>query len=349
MSLATALVALLAAAPPSGSTVQEDAWLWTAPAECPSSAEVQAEVERHLGRPTAELPGEAWSVVGIVTFEEARGYAVALAIETADGRHDRLLHEPASCDALSDSAALLIAVALSPDVAPVESPPPPEPTPEPTPEPPPKPKAPVPEAPPPPTAPPPDPIEPPAPVQPPPPLQFAVGLMPGIDWGTLRGVTPTGRLALSWQLPRLRAGLAASFGGNRPFTFPSVLERIGLQTWSLAAEVGPVPKLGRFEFPIMGGLEAGQLLLTPRALLPPGSAQVAWVALLVTPGVAWVPLRWLAVTARVGSTVSLVRPSFEVAGFPTIHQPAPVGVRASLGIEIRVPLVMKPSGGGNEP
>lgn len=290
----------------------------------------------------AELPHGAWSVVGVVTHDEHGGYAVALAIETPDGRHDRLLHDPASCAALSDSAALLIALAVSPDsLEQGEQPPAPEPPrTEPEPEPVQLPERPA-------TAQPepePDPEPQPTATAPPPPrepLQFAIGLMPGMDWGTLRGVTPLGRLSLSWQLPRLRVGVAGMFGGSPAFDVPPV-SGIRLHTWNVAVEVGPVPTLGRFEFPLMGGVEAGQLLLTPRELLTPGTAQVAWAALLITPGVAWVPLRWLALTARVGTTVSFVRPDFTVAGVRTIHAPAPVGVRASLGVEFRIPLAMKP-------
>lgn len=336
MAYATALLALLAIAPPTDTTVRER-WFWNAPPQCPSGETVRAEIEEHLGEPMAQLPLTTWSVVGTVTHDEDAGYAVALVIETPDGRHDRLLTDPSSCEALSSSAALLVALALSPD--PEALGPEPEPDPEPTPPPNPKPK-PTQE---------PEPIDPASGIEPaeppqststPDPLTFAISLAPGLDWGTLRGVTPHSRLALAWQPRRLRVSVAAHFGANPAFELPGLPLKIRLWRWSLAGEVGPVPTLGRFEFPLMAGIEAGQLLLTPSALIP-RSSQVAWAALLVTPGVSWVPLEWFAVTARAGTTVAFVQPTFEVTGLDPILVPSRIGVRAYLGVEFRVPLIMK--------
>ena len=352
MSLATAILATLVFAP-SPETPAEDAWFWNAPVRCPTSGDVRAEVERHVGEPLSELPLDTWSVVGTVTYDPDDGFAAAIVIETPDGRHDRLLTDPTHCSTLSNSAALLIALALSPDederLEP-EAPPPlapqqpskpaePEPTPEPDreaqpPEPPAQPAEPAPVA---------EPDDPPDPAEP---LTFAIALAPGFDWGTLRGVTPIGRLALGWQPRRLRVGAAAQFGGTPAFPLPPLDIRPRLWQWSLAVEAGPVPSLGRFEFPLMVGVEAGQLVLTPRVLVPDAS-QVPWAALLLTPGVAWVPRPWLALTTRVGTTVAFVDQSFTIPGFDPILVTSRLGVRVSMGIEFRVPLVMKTGGGGN--
>lgn len=339
MALATALAALLASAPPSTASARET-WFWNAPPQCPDAEQVQAEVETHLGEPIAELPMEMWSVVGTVTHDDDAGYAVALVIETPDGRHDRLLTDPSSCSALSSSAALLIALALSPDSGePVDAKPePPEPEPPKAEQP--KPEQPRPEQP------RPDPLGPDTEIEPadaeptPEALTFAVSLAPGFDWGTLRGVTPHSRLGFAWQPRRLRVSLAAHFGGTPGFDLPPIAQKIRLWRWSLAAEIGPVPTLGRFEFPLLAGIEAGQLLLSPSALLA-RSSQVAWAALLLTPGVSWVPRPWFAVTAQAGTTVAFTRPTFEVPGLDPILRPSRVGVRAYLGVEFRVPLVMK--------
>jgi len=346
MAFAFALLASLAFAPVTDSA--HGTWFWNAPAQCPDADAVRAEVETHLGETMDALPFEAWSVVGTVTHDDEAGYAAALVIETPDGRHDRLLTDPASCEALSSSAALLIALALSPDAtAPSEPAPPQRPKPDPKPEPEPttEPDTPEPkEA----ALPPLEPIETvtPTPPSPPEPLTFTFGLAPGFDWGTLRGFTPHGRLALGWQPRRLRVAVAAQFGGTPAFELPPLTVPLRLWRWSLAAEVGPVPTLGRFEFPLMAGLEAGQLLLTPSVLVP-GSSQVAWAALLVTPGVSWVPLPWMAVTARAGTTIAFVSPTLQVPGFDPILVPSRVGVRAELGLEFRVPLIMKTGGRGN--
>lgn len=334
MALATILLALLSVSPPSSAP---ETWFWNAPPQCPNGDTVRAAVEQHLGESMTALPFDAWSVVGTVTHDDQEGYAAALVIETPDGRHDRLLTDPASCDALSSSAALLIALALSPDSAdPPEPQPESNPKPQPDPDPDPRPESeprpqpePVLEA-----------VDPGPPPSTPDPITFAISLAPGFDWGTLRGVTPHSRLALAWQPRRLRVSIAAHFGATPAFELPELPIKIRLWRWSLAGQVGAVPRIGRFEFPLMAGIEVGQLLLTPSALIP-RSSQVAWAALLVTPGVSWVPLDWLAVTAQAGTTVAFVQPTFEVTGLEPLLVPSRIGVRAYLGVEFRVPLVMK--------
>ncbi|MCR9161055.1 MAG: hypothetical protein ACE37F_11510 [Nannocystaceae bacterium] len=343
MSLATAFLATLLFAPPP-ETPDPDPWFWNAPAHCPASEDVRAEVERHLGSAITELPLQSWAVVGTVTYDAEAGFAAAIVIETPDGRHDRLLRDPADCGTLSESAALLIALALGPGGTDALEP---EPQPPLTPQ---RPTTPAPA----PTPPPPQPEQlPAAPAldaipeePPPPPLTFAIGLTPGFDYGTLRGVSPTGRLALAWQPKRLRVGVAARFGGTPAFSLPPLEVRPRLWLWTLATEAGPVPSLGRFEFPLMLGIEAGQIVLTPRALLPDAS-QLGWAALLLTPGVSWVPRPWLAVTARLGTTVALVGRSFTIPGFDPLLVTSRLGVRASMGLEFRVPLAMKTAAAGN--
>lgn len=348
MSLATAITATLVFFAPPTQNPARDPWFWNAPAHCPTSDEVRAEVERLLESAVTELPLDAWSVVGTVTHDAEAGFAAAIVIETPDGRHDRLLTDPDDCTTLSNSAALLIAFALSPEEGEPREPEPPlplaprqptkprlDPEPEPKPKPEPEPTIePAIDA---------EPDDPPAPAEP---LTFAIALAPGFDWGTLRGVSPTSRLALAWQPRRLRISAAAQFSGTPAFSLPPLEIRLRLWQWSLAAEAGPVPSLRRFEFPLMLGVEAGQLLLTPRALLPDGS-QVAWAALLLTPGVSWVPRSWIALSARVGTTVAFVEQNFTVPGFDPILVTSRLGVRVSLGIEFRMPLVMKTGGGGN--
>ncbi len=339
MALATALMTLLVIAPPTD-PAPRDPWSWSAPPLCATSDEVRTQLETHLGTPLADLPLSSWSVVGTITHDEQTGYALALVIETPDGRHDRLLTDPRSCAALSSSAALLVALALSPEAADALDPESKaEPDPAPT-------RKPPPEAEPHPVEDEPQWVEPDIePVDapdaaPPAPLTFGISLAPGFDWGTLRGVTPHTRLGFAWQPRRLRVSIAAHFGGNPGFDLPPLTEKVRLWRWSLAGEIGPVPSLGRFEFPLMAGIEVGQLLLTPSALLP-RSSQVAWAALLLTPGVSWVPLRWLAFTAQAGTTVAFTRPGFEVEGLDPILESSRLGIRAYLGVEFRVPLIMK--------
>ena len=346
---------LVGGAPPREADVAVDPPLsWDAPAQCPTVDEVRDAVQTHLGVDLDALEIGEWSVVGKVQEAASGGWSLALSIETAQGTTMRNLHEPNDCAALADAAALLVAMALDPHAfAPIidattggttpavaTQPPPPNPTPtEPTP--------PSPE----PAPPEPPPTVTPTPVDDPPaPLSFIVGPSTGLDWGTLHAVSPIGRIGAFWQLPRLRVGLAATFGGSPGFEVPVVTQQISVWMWTVGAEVGPVFTRGAFEFPILAGLEAGQLLISPRELLQPPRQQRPWAGLVLAPGAAWVPRPWIAVAARVATTVAFTRPRFAIEGVGSLHEAARVGIRATLGLEFRFRLsMMKTAAGGNEP
>lgn len=356
-----ALVARLVAPDVAPTPVQSDPaplpFRWEAPASCPSQGSVRAAVEAHLGTALQDLRVAPWSVSATVSHSD-EGWSLALVIDTPDGRHDRPLHDPVDCATVADTAALIIALALDPDavdatreraVASTSSQSEPESDPQAEPEIPGAEPAPASDA---------EPTPKPALDEPlggpqlelrDVPLHFAVGLGPGLDLGTLRRVSPTGRLDLAWQLPRLRVGAHALFGWTPGFRIPAITDEISLWAWVVGVEAGPVFRVGAFEFPLVAGVEIGQLVIWPRELLGPRRQRVTWAAAAVTPSAAWVIRPWLALVARVGATVSLVRPRFAVEGIGEIHAPAPVGFRASLGFEIRSPLSpMKTGGGGNQ-
>ncbi len=348
LSLAAGLV--LAGPPVAGSQASVDSPLrWHAPAQCTTADELAAAVQTHIGVTLDALEIGPWSVVGEVRPDPGGGWSLALSIETVQGVTTRALHEPDDCDALADAAALLVAMALDPSAfAPIidattTAPTPPvgpvAPRPEPTPA--------VPE---------PAPPEPagavePIPVDDPPaPLSFILGPSTGLDWGTLHAVSPIGRIGAHWQLPRLRVGLAATFGGSPGFEVPVVSQRISVWLWTVGAEVGPVFTRGAFEFPILAGLEAGQLLISPRELLQPPRQQRPWAGLVLAPGAAWVPRPWIAVAVRVATVVAFTRPQFAIEGVGSLHEAARVGIRATLGLEFRFRLsMMKTAAAGNEP
>jgi hypothetical protein len=133
----------------------------------------------------------------------------------------------------------------------------------------------------------------------------------------------------------MRAGVNAVFGASPGFSVPSVNRDISLWMWTVGAEAGPVFRLGRWEFPILAGIEAGQITVRPRVLLDPDRRQVTWAALLLTPGVAYVLRPFIAFVAQAGAMISFVRPQFAIQGIGRIHAPAPAGIRATLGVEFR--------------
>ena len=330
---------------------------WDAATECPSAQRVTAQVEQHLGMPLAELPTTPWSVEGTITGDTEAGWSLALAIETPQGRTERALFDPGDCAAVSEAAALLIAMTLDPDAA--------EPAPE--------------------TSEPaegdavtgtseategtdasttgdatekteltpdaPGPLEPvsePAPEQRIP-LRFVLGASGGVIGATLREASGVGQAKIAWRLPRLRVGITATMGATRGFSVPPITRDLSLWIWTVGVEAGPVFRRGQFEFPLLGGIETGQMILAPR-ILAGAERPALWTALVLNPGVAWVPREWLALVASVGTTISFGRPRFEIEGIGLIHAPSPIGIRATVGFEFRLPLtVMKTEPGGNEP
>lgn len=98
-----------------------------------------------------------------------------------------------------------------------------------------------------------------------------------------------------------------------------------------------VPRWRRLEFPICGGLELGLLRAVARGVADPQPAADLWLALQLSPGLAWVPRRWLALTVAVDILVALRRPGFHVATLPELARAEPVGLRPMLGLEFRFP------------
>lgn len=310
------------------------AFQWTAPPSCPTGAQVQTAVESHLGVPLAALPAAQWSVTATVT-EATDGWSLALTIETQDGRHERPLRDPVDCAAVSDAAALLIALALDPDAG---DPPPDNPQPavkaDPRPS-----KEPTTDA---------DadaaiePAEPTAPKDagdsaPSNRPRFAAGAAVGVDLGMLRGPSPTTQINFGALFTRARIEANASFGIAPRFEIPATRGAATLWMWTVGVQGGPVLRAGPVQFPLLGGIEVGQLVAWPRELLDPKRQRATWAAVVVMPGVMWAPRPWIALVARVGGMVSLARPSFSVEGIGQIHSPWPAGVRASVGLEGRFP------------
>jgi len=86
---------------------------WRAPEECPQLEDVRARVERSWA-------GDAGGVIAahgelVDTGERARPWRLRLRLVAASGTAEREL-EGRSCDALADAAALMIAMAASPEV-----------------------------------------------------------------------------------------------------------------------------------------------------------------------------------------------------------------------------------------
>jgi hypothetical protein len=86
---------------------------WEAPRECPQIEDVRARVDRSWAGDAGGVIAAHGQLVG--TGERARPWRLRLRLVAASGTAEREL-EGRSCDALTDAAALMIAMAASPNV-----------------------------------------------------------------------------------------------------------------------------------------------------------------------------------------------------------------------------------------
>ncbi len=86
---------------------------WTAPAGCPAAAEVKAEVDRLLGASRVQ-PAKAIDVSGAVSRDERGTWHVRLETPAGGTTRAREIHG-ASCRAVTDAAALVLALMIDPE------------------------------------------------------------------------------------------------------------------------------------------------------------------------------------------------------------------------------------------
>ncbi len=337
MMLAGILAAGLAVEPPAKSNVE---FRWDAPAECPSEAEVIGQLERLLGGPVSEQG-------------ERRLTAIARVRQESDGRWDLRLWTVAEeetsqrsmsgedCVVLAEAAALLAAMAIDPSVlARGEASPEaveqaeqaetveggesaPEQEPEPEVE-----------------APPPEPLpplpEPNAPWK----RRFIVGIgaSTGISYGDLPGVGPIVRLGVAMQWSHARVEIEGHYAFLRRARFEDG-DMVGADLrhgMVVARGCGVLHARGpKLEFPICGGLEGGVLAGRGVGFTVIENGRIPWAAIDVSVGLAWAPIRRLAIGLRVEPWVALLRGRFTADDSTQLWRPLPLGVRAVAGLEVR--------------
>jgi len=108
--------------------------------------------------------------------------------------------------------------------------------------------------------------------------------------------------------------------------------------WTLGLRGGYIVRAGRrFEVPLLLGLEAGQIHVRGVQLANANNTRTPWVAVALSPTLAFVPRPFLAVVVGVDVLVPITRPRFLVDNDAEIFRPQPVGLRTSLGLEFRFP------------
>ncbi len=294
---------------------------WIAPGECPKAADVRARLQLLLGdrepsAPFVRLDATVTRGDGTLTLE--------MRTETPSGTSSHTLSSP-DCRALADGAALVAAVAADPlavdrALAPADDAPPPLPPDEVT----------V-------TV---------APGQPKPPrprgrlrlARFALRADGVLEQGTTPRLGLGPIITVGLIGPRWRAELGTVVLAGRPhFTDDTETTGATFGRWGLRARGCGVPVVRIVEFPLCAGFEGGQITARPLGDTSGGGAQRRGFGLFsLGGGIGLSPRPFIAILAGVDGLVALTQPRFDVAGV-ALHQPSRVGVRATLGLELRVP------------
>lgn len=310
------------AAAPSADTPPGIAVEWNAAPGCPTREVVETRLAELLGAP---LAASARVDVRARVERVAEGFTLHLRLETAAGTDEHTLSSP-DCQALADGAALVAAVAADPLAVDRTLQEPAKPTDDSLPE-----VLPV------------GPAKPPAP--PPKPrqplrlLRFALRAEGVLTYGVLPklGFGPIVTLGLIG--PRWRAELAAIYlAPRKTFVDPMQTSGAAISSWALRMRGCGVPVWRQLEFPLCAGFEGGQLSPQPigTVALPNTLRDKGFGMFSAGGAIGYSPRPFIAVFAGVDAIVALVRPRFVINAME-VHRPKAAGVRANLGLELRVP------------
>jgi hypothetical protein len=306
--------------------------VWQAPAACPDGAEV-------LRRLATLAPGRAAPGLradGSIAPVVGGTWRLQLALR-GPGIADTRTIDAAECSTLGDVAALLLAIAVAPETAvrrheagasapddrPVLPLPPREPVAAPS-------IAAAPRI---------EPDE--LPTAPAPRrsavLRGALRLAGGAEVGAIPAWSPSAVLGAALLGAGWRVELAGTYSA-RTLAYDDRSAVGGrLQLAAGALRGCGVPRWRRFEFPVCGGLELGALRGVARGVLAPAPALDLWIAAQLVAGAAWVPARRVALVVALDVSIALRRPGFHVASLGELARSQPIGLRPTVGVELRFP------------
>lgn len=295
---------------------------WDAPANCPGEDVVRRGIDGYLGRPArhaSTTPVDA--AVRVERIGEDR-WVAEIRIETRSGVNVRTMTAD-RCETLADATSLIVAVALDPTAAGMTAPGDPEPATDPTP-----------------------PQDPPNAVQtrasaptssdgsPSSGFAFAAG-------GLLIGALPSAAGGITFGLGLRRKALRVEARGSYWFPRPAELpdSRIAgqLALWTVGPRGCGVPSRGPVEFPLCGGVQAGQMRGRGADISDPVTDAVPWVAVEASAAATYLPDPHVGLTLGLDLAVPVVRPEFTVEGVGLAHRAAPAAGIAYLALEGRFP------------
>ncbi len=295
-----------APAEPTQDTLRID---WNAPPGCPDGIELRRRIDEQMGA-AVRAEQDALTVTGEISGAEST-WNLRLRIANDAGEQVREL-PGTSCDELTGTAALLVAIALERDAAPkIDGPPPPTKT-----------------------------ADPPQPQPPPPPQRHrfggALGVQAGLSWGPLPrlagGLGASGALLLR----HARIEIGGAYWFPRISTPASRTDEASVQLWYLHAGGCGVPAWKRVELVLCAGMQAGAMSGHGRGANRPRTGRLPWVAVAMNPGVVLKPIPRLGLRLDTTLVVPVVRPGFSIDDL-VVFRARPAGFVAALGVEVRLP------------
>lgn len=169
-------------------------------------------------------------------------------------------------------------------------------------------------------------------------LRFALGLLGGGGWGPIRAGMGTMGLEMALVGPRWRVGLRGLAALPRTLDAER-RQAVRYDAYLVHARGCYVPTLarGKLELPACLGIEAGLLRGRGVGDTPnPRLAAQPWLAATLGPGLRYVPHPRVALGLELDALVGFVRGGFTV-GEAVVQQQASLGVRALVGVELRLP------------
>ncbi|MCA9719367.1 MAG: hypothetical protein KC468_32160, partial [Myxococcales bacterium] len=130
-------------------------------------------------------------------------------------------------------------------------------------------------------------------------------------------------------------GLLLARNHHQHPTQPQVVGTVSL--WTGALRAGPSWRAGPLELGLLGMLELGVMSAEAQPLENSALQRDLWAALGVVVDLRWPVHELVALAATIEGAGVLRSPRFVVGGLGTFYEARPTGVRATLGIELRLP------------
>lgn len=174
-------------------------------------------------------------------------------------------------------------------------------------------------------------------------LRGALRVGGGASFLALPGVVaPLIDVGAAFHVGRARVQLDVGWQLARPARLDPPHERAGADIGLVAVALrgGWAPRVRTVEFPVLAGVEVGDMTARGVGLSRSSNEHGPWVALLAGAGVAWTPLPAFALVLDPALVIGVGRQRFgarDGGGVEPLYRPRTVGARVQLALEVRFP------------